>query len=126
MFAARAGELPHAGSEARHAQKWQKLTAGSHFCHSCAECRPTRLVSVRVGRIGRRTTGKELTMISSVFLVLAAAAVLSVYTVIGRLAIPPEDRVPWRDLGWDGWVHTLRRSLVFLGDRASHVGAHTR
>ncbi|TDL44651.1 hypothetical protein [Kocuria rosea] len=62
-------------------------------------------------------------MIPFVFLVLAAAAVLSVYTVIGRLAVPPEDRVPWRDLGWDGWVHTLRRSLVFLGDVAPRVGA---
>lgn len=61
-------------------------------------------------------------MISSVFLVLAAAAVLSVYTVIGRLAIPPEERVPWRDLGWDGWVHTLRRSLTFLGDRVPAQG----
>ena len=55
-------------------------------------------------------------MISFVFLVLAAAAVLSAYTVIGRLAVPPEDRVPWRRLGWDGWLHTLRRSLAFLGD----------
>ncbi|MFI7494456.1 hypothetical protein ACH9D2_07020 [Kocuria sp. M4R2S49] len=65
-------------------------------------------------------------MISYVFLALATATVLSVYTVIGRLAIPPEDRVPWRDLGWDGWVHTLRRSLAFLGDWASRVGVHTR
>ena len=55
-------------------------------------------------------------MISFVFLVLAAAAVLSVYTLIGRLAVPPEERVPWRDLGRDGWVRTLRRSLAFLGD----------
>ena len=62
-------------------------------------------------------------MISFVFLVLAAAAVLSVYTVIGRLAAPPEERVPWRDLGWDGWVHTLRRSLAFLGDVAPRVDA---
>lgn len=74
---------------------------------------------MRVGRIGRHTAGKELTMISSVFLVLTAAAVLSVYTVIGRLAIPAEDRVPWRHLGWDGWVHTMRRSLVFLDDCAA-------
>ena len=57
-------------------------------------------------------------MISELFLVVATAAVLSVYTVIGRLAIPAEDRVPWHELGWDGWVHTLRRSLVFLGDCA--------
>lgn len=62
-------------------------------------------------------------MISFVFLVLAAAAVLSVYTVIGRLAAPPEERVPWRNLGWDGWVHTLRRSLAFLGDVAPRVDA---
>jgi hypothetical protein len=126
MTAIRADELSRADSEARHPQKWQKLTAGSHFCHSCERFRPTRLVSVRVGRIGRCTTGKELIMISSVFLVLAAAAVLSVYTVIGRLAVPPEDRVPWRELGWGGWVHTLRRSLVFLGDWAPRVDAHTR
>lgn len=55
-------------------------------------------------------------MISFLFLMTAAAAVLSVYTVIGRLADPPEDRMPWRELGRDGWVHTLRRSLAFLGD----------
>ncbi|MFW3386035.1 UNVERIFIED_CONTAM: hypothetical protein RF648_08525 [Kocuria sp. CPCC 205274] len=78
---------------------------------------------MRVSRIDRHTTGKELIMISFVFLVLAAAAVLSVYTVIGRLAVPPEDRVPWRNLGWDGWVRTLRRSLVFLGDVAPRVDA---
>lgn len=65
-------------------------------------------------------------MISYVFLVVATAAVLSVYTVIGRLAIPPQDRVPWRELGWDGWVHTLRRSLAFLGDQVPRVGARTR
>ena len=62
-------------------------------------------------------------MIPFVFLVLAAAAVLSVYTVIGRLAVPPEERVPWRDLGWDGWGDTLQRSLVFLGDVAPRVDA---
>jgi hypothetical protein len=76
-----------------------------------------------VSRIDRHTAGKELIMISFVFLVLAAAAVLSVYTVIGRLAAPPEERVPWRHLGWDGWVHTLRRSLAFLGDVAPRVDA---
>lgn len=65
-------------------------------------------------------------MISDLFLLVATAAVLSVYTVIGRLAIPPEDRVPWRELGWDGWWHTLRRSLVFLGDNAPGVGARAR
>lgn len=64
-------------------------------------------------------------MITFLFLVVATAAVLSVYTVIGRLAIPAEDRVPWRRLGWDGWVHTLRRSLAFLGDSAPTVGART-
>jgi hypothetical protein len=57
-------------------------------------------------------------MISFLFLTMATAAVLSVYTVIGRLADPPEDRVPWRELGGDGWVRTLRRSLAFLADGA--------
>ena len=71
-------------------------------------------------------TRKELTMISDLFLVVATAAVLSVYTVIGRLAIPPEDRVPLHELGWDGWWHTLRRSLVFLGDGAPSAGTRSR
>ncbi|MFI7581115.1 hypothetical protein [Kocuria kalidii] len=57
-------------------------------------------------------------MISFLFLMVATAAVLSVYTVIGRLADPPEDRVPWRELGGDGWLLTLRRGLAFLGDGA--------
>ncbi|KLU09393.1 hypothetical protein [Kocuria sp. SM24M-10] len=62
-------------------------------------------------------------MMTDLFLMLAAAAVLSVYTLIGRLAIPAEERVPLRDLGWDGWVHTLQRSLVALGDSAPGAGA---
>jgi hypothetical protein len=62
-------------------------------------------------------------MMTDLFLMLATAAVLSLYTLIGRLAIPAEDRVPLRDLGWDGWVHTLRRSLVALGDSAPGMGA---
>lgn len=61
-------------------------------------------------------------MMTDLFLMLAAAAVLSVYTLIGRLAIPAEDRVPLRELGGDGWVHTLRRSLVVLGDTAPGAG----
>ncbi|MFE7630775.1 hypothetical protein [Kocuria sp. NPDC057446] len=61
-------------------------------------------------------------MISLLFLVAGVIMVLSVYTVIGRLAIPREDRVPWRELGWSGWVHTLRRSLTFLGDCAPPGG----
>jgi hypothetical protein len=65
-------------------------------------------------------------MISYLFLMVATAAVLSGYTVIGRLATPPESRVPWRELGWDGWVHTLRRSLTFLGDSAPSGMARTR
>ena len=65
-------------------------------------------------------------MISYLFLMVATAAVLSVYTMIGRLAIPTEDRVPLRELGWDGWVHTLRRSLAFLGDSAPSGGARPR
>jgi hypothetical protein len=60
-------------------------------------------------------------MISLLFLMTVIVAVLSVYTVIGRLAIAREDRVPLRELGWSGWVHTLRRGLVFLGDCA-HPG----
>ncbi|MFF0905002.1 UNVERIFIED_CONTAM: hypothetical protein RF653_15105 [Kocuria sp. CPCC 205316] len=65
-------------------------------------------------------------MISFLFLLAATAAVLSLYTVIGRLAIPLEERVPWRELGGDGWLHTLRRSLTFLGDSAPSDGAHFR
>lgn len=71
-------------------------------------------------------TRKELTMMTDLFLLVATAAVLSVYTVIGRLAIPPEDRVPLHELGWDGWWHTLRRSLVFLGDCAPPVDVRPR
>lgn len=62
-------------------------------------------------------------MMTDLFLMLAAAAVLSVYMLIGRLAIPAEDRVPLRGLGRDGWVHTLRRSLVVLSDSAPGAGA---
>ena len=65
-------------------------------------------------------------MISYLFLMVATAAVLSVYTAIGRLAVPTEERMPWRELGWDGWAHTLRRSLVFLGDSAASGGARPR
>lgn len=65
-------------------------------------------------------------MTSFLFLMVATAAVLSVYTVIGRLADPPEDRVPWRELGWDGWLHTLRRSLTFLGDYAPLGSIHSQ
>lgn len=65
-------------------------------------------------------------MTTDLFLLLATAGVLTVYTVIGRLAVPAEDRVPWHELGWDGWWHTLRRSLVLLGDSAPHDGARRR
>ncbi|MFI7583513.1 hypothetical protein ACH9DO_06945 [Kocuria sp. M1N1S27] len=65
-------------------------------------------------------------MISFLFLMVATAAVLSVYTVIGRLADPPEDRVPWRELGGDGWLLTLRRGLAFLSDSAPSDGARFR
>lgn len=61
-------------------------------------------------------------MFSFLFLVVATAAVLSVYTVIGRLAIPRDERVPLHELGWAGWLQTLRRSLVFLGDCAPPGG----
>ncbi|MEX5296265.1 hypothetical protein QYM41_13390 [Kocuria sp. CPCC 205268] len=64
-------------------------------------------------------------MIAFLFLLTATAAVLSVYMVIGRLAAPLDERVPWRDLGWDGWSHTLRRSLIFLGGSAPRGGART-
>ena len=63
-----------------------------------------------------------LMMISLLFLITVIVAVLSVYTVIGRLGIPPAERVPWRQLGWSGWIHTLRRSLVVLGDCAPPGG----
>ena len=55
-------------------------------------------------------------MISFLFVVLAMIAVLAAHTVIGRLAIALEDRVPLHELGWPGWVHTLRHSLTFLTD----------
>lgn len=125
MVAIRGEELPHAGTKKWHRQKWQKMIEGSHFCHSWRENRATKLVSVRVSRIGRHSTSKELIMIAFLFLLTATAAVLAVYTAIGRLAIPAEERVPWRDLGWDGWRQTLRRSLVFLGGAAPRGGART-
>ena len=65
-------------------------------------------------------------MTTDLFLLLTAAGVLTVYTVIGRLAVPAEDRLPWRELGWDGWWHTLRRSLVLLGDCAPPAGLPSR
>ncbi|ALU39015.1 hypothetical protein AS188_03815 [Kocuria flava] len=64
-------------------------------------------------------------MTTDLFLLLAATGILAVYTAIGRLAIPAEDRVPWHELGWDGWWHTLRRSLVALGEGAPRGGTCT-
>lgn len=55
-------------------------------------------------------------MISILFVGSAVLGVLAVYTAIGRLAIPSRERVPLRELGWAGWLHTLRRSLVLLGE----------
>lgn len=55
-------------------------------------------------------------MISILFVGSALLCVLAAYTAIGRLAIPARERVPLRGLGWAGWLHTLRRSLVLLGD----------
>jgi hypothetical protein len=52
---------------------------------------------------------------------ILAVPVLALYTMIGRLAIPPRERLPLHELGWAGWMHTLRRSLTVLGDR-SHPG----
>lgn len=60
-------------------------------------------------------------MFSLLLLIAIIVVVITVYTVIRRLAIPMEDRVPLRELVWSGWIHTLRRSLVFLGDCA-HPG----
>ncbi|MEX5270260.1 hypothetical protein [Kocuria sabuli] len=60
-------------------------------------------------------------MISLLFSTTIIVTVLSVSTVIGRPAIPQEDRLPLWELGWSGWIHTLRRSLVFIGDCA-HPG----
>lgn len=61
-------------------------------------------------------------MVSVLFVVLAVVAVPAVYLVIGRLGIPAEDRVPLRELGLRGWWHTLRRSLVVLGECAPPGG----
>ena len=55
-------------------------------------------------------------MVSILFVGSAVVSVLAVYTVIGRLAIPPQERVALHRLGWAGWLHTLRRSMVLLGD----------
>ncbi|MFF0904897.1 UNVERIFIED_CONTAM: hypothetical protein RF653_14585 [Kocuria sp. CPCC 205316] len=57
-------------------------------------------------------------MVSILFVGSAVVSVLAVYTVIGRLAIPPQERVALHRLGWAGWLHTLRRSMVLLGDAA--------
>lgn len=57
-------------------------------------------------------------MVSILFVGSAVVSVLAVYTVIGRLAIPPRERVALHRLGWAGWLHTLRRSLVLLGEAA--------
>ncbi|MCM3689385.1 hypothetical protein [Kocuria rosea] len=51
-----------------------------------------------------------------------ALPVLGVYTMIGRLAIPSRERLPLRELGWAGWIHTLQRALTVLGDCA-HPGS---
>jgi hypothetical protein len=53
---------------------------------------------------------------------ILAVPVLAVYAMIGRLAIPPRERLPLNELGWAGWVHTLLRSLTVLGDSA-HPGS---
>ncbi|MFF0989878.1 hypothetical protein [Kocuria nitroreducens] len=63
-------------------------------------------------------------MISFLFLVLAMTAVLAAHTVIGRLAIAREDRVPLRELRWPGRVRTIRRSLTVLADCAPSSGNH--
>lgn len=55
-------------------------------------------------------------MVSILFVGSAVVSVLAVYTAIGRLAIPPRERVALHGLGWAGWLHTLRRSMVLLGD----------
>lgn len=55
---------------------------------------------------------------SWVFFLVASAAVLAGYTAIGRFATPSEERVPLRSLGFTGWLHTLRRSVVFLSESA--------
>jgi hypothetical protein len=63
-----------------------------------------------------RTIREELPMVSILFVGSAVVSVLAVYTVIGRLVIPPQERVALHRLGWAGWLHTLRRSMVLLGD----------
>lgn len=65
-------------------------------------------------------------MISFLVPVASALVVLALYTAIGRLAVPPGERLPLRELGWAGRVHTLRRSLVVLADCAPRGGARRR
>lgn len=64
-------------------------------------------------------------MVSILFVGSAVVSVLAVYTVIGRLAIPPQERVALHRLGRAGWLHTLRRSMVLLGD-TTPAGRGTR
>lgn len=56
-------------------------------------------------------------MISVLMLTASALAVLGVYTAIGRLAIPPQERLPLSELGWAGWTHTVRRGFAVSADR---------
>jgi hypothetical protein len=65
------------------------------------------------------TPDEELPMIPALILTVP---VLAVYAMIGRLAIPERERLPLRELGWAGWVHTLRRSLAVLADCAHPAG----
>lgn len=60
-------------------------------------------------------------MVSILFVGSAVISVLAVCTVIGRLAVPPRERVALHRLGWAGWLHTLRRSTALLGESTPAV-----
>jgi hypothetical protein len=53
---------------------------------------------------------------------ILAAPVLAVYALIGRLVIPPRERLPLHQLGWQGWLHTLRRGFLTLAACAPPAG----
>jgi hypothetical protein len=53
---------------------------------------------------------------------ILAVPVLAVYALIGRLVIPPRERLPLHQLGWAGWIHTLWRDFRTLATCAPPAG----
>lgn len=58
-------------------------------------------------------TGLLVLMAASLVLVVVAVVV---YTLVGHWMIPRRERVPLHRLGWAGWLHTMRRSVVLAGE----------